>query len=896
MRIVSFCFDGGLFALNVALGSILLGFVALAAVLLGRRDALSLRHAFLTVALTITLVSPLAIWITSSHGIGMVPFSLGSTDRREGIDTPTLSPRGVGDEKTAVQRPSLVENNSFNGATTKSKGSTDQSTGTPNKQTPALPSDLLSADLAGEAWPGRWWSVIEGVAGVFAIVWAAVALCLLLRLTRGWLRVRQLQRSLRPATDPRLVGAARRALAATGHTASVPVFESLLAPAPLTLGFLPSVIVMPEGLASSLGDEELACVLAHEAAHVARRDSAISLLQQLAGIGFWWNPLIRTASREISRIRERICDDHVVKQFGDGAPLARAIVKVAEWSVTRHGSLPFAANFLDDGDEMEQRLMRLFKQDRTLAAPLNGSAVALIGLFGIVLATMSCVPAVRGQVVPPSPTATATQPKGWQVQVRAVDAEGKPIAHPRFGVQLGTDDGPVWQDGDAQGRFVATLPKREPGYCYLLVRAGGYAPMRAFWRDALPTEFTFEMTKAVTVGGTVLDESGKPIAGATVSFSGGHHDAVRRAESSFYQEKLATDEQGRWKCDLAPPNISSASINVRHPDYAYDTGNYGQDQRIPELLKLTHTWTMKRGFSVKGRVVDAEGKPIAGATLAIGELNWYPDEGPFQHTDADGRYHFKRVAPHYNLDNPANDSPLRFTISVLKPGFMPVMESVPGYGGRPLGSSTKDERVVDLTLKRGATLKLRVVDAQNKPIKGVWVIPNTWRGTNALRALRQFGIPKETDEQGGWQWTDVPLGESIGYDVFKNGYSDVRDFKIQVNDATVEKTIVLKQPQIITGTVIDASTKQPIPEFIVERAFENVGGYPGGLFWTTAEATSGKNGTYRKQVTMPPHNGSYTYRARAAGYEPSVNKSTPFTEGETTVNFELQRKAAGKSG
>jgi hypothetical protein len=674
----------------------------------------------------------------------------------------------------------------------------------------------------------------------------------------------------------------------------VPVYESRLAPAPLTLGWWPSVIVMPEGLASLLADEELACVLAHEAAHVARHDSTIALLQQLAGVGFWWNPLLIAASREINRIRERICDDHVFMQFGDGSPLAQAIVKVAEWSAARDGSLPLAANFLEDGDEIEERLTRLMKQNRTLPLPLNRSSAALIGLFGIVLATVSCVPAIRGQIVPPPQTGAATQPVAWQMQVRAVNADGKPIAHPRIGVQLRAWQGPVWHDGDRQGRFLATLPKREPGYCYLMVRADGYAPMRAFWRDALPAEFTFEMTKAIAVGGLVMDESGKPIAGAKVLFSGGHHDSdpLRRAESSFYREEFTTDERGRWKCDLAPANISNASINVRHGDYANDTYTYSQDQRIKALLNLTHTWTLKKGFVVKGRVVDTQGKPIAGATLAIGELNLYSDAGPFQRTDTDGRYRFKRVAPHYDLAN--DDQPIRFTVSIVKTGFMPVMESVPGYGGRPLDNSTKDERVVDLTLDRGATLKLRVVDAQNRPIKGAWVFSDNWRGTSALRVLRRFGIPTETDEQGVWRWTDAPLGESIGFDVLKSGFSDVRDHKIPVNDASVEKTIVLRQPQIITGTVIDARTKQPIPEFIVERAFENVAGYPGGLYWARDDVT-GRNGTYRIQVSMPPHNGSYTYRVCATGYVTSVSKSTPFTEGETAVDFELHRKSAAKS-
>ena len=123
MHFVSFFLGDGLLALNVALGSIVLGFAAFIVALLGRRDALSMRHAFLCVALTMTLTSPLAIWIASSHGIGIVSFALGSTDRRERLDQDLLAPRTDGDERGAVQRHSLLEAPiSLDEATTKIKG------------------------------------------------------------------------------------------------------------------------------------------------------------------------------------------------------------------------------------------------------------------------------------------------------------------------------------------------------------------------------------------------------------------------------------------------------------------------------------------------------------------------------------------------------------------------------------------------------------------------------------------------------------------------------------------------------------------------------------------------------------------------------------------------------
>ena len=190
-------------------------------------------------------------------------------------------------------------------------------------------------------------------------------------------------------------------------------------------------------------------------------------------------------------------------------------------------------------------------------------------------------------------------------------------------------------------------------------------------------------------------------------------------------------------------------------------------------------------------------------------------------------------------------------------------------------------------------LKLRVVDVQNRPIKGAWVIPDNWRAPPpCVSCANSASPPKPTSKGSGYGWT--PLSVSRLDLTFSNLRSATcRDDMIAVNHASVEKTIVLKQPQIITGTVIGARTKEPVPEFVVERAFENVAGHPDGLYWAHDDMT-GKNGTYLKQVSMPPHNGSYTYRVRAPAYETLVGKSIPFTVGETAVEFELHRKSTVK--
>ncbi|MDA0921672.1 MAG: M56 family metallopeptidase [Planctomycetota bacterium] len=891
MQLLSSSSEAGLLLINVVAASILVSLVAIVAAFLSRRNSLSLPHGLLCVALALTLASPLAIWIASNQGVGIVAVSLSSSAPVARAVSETAGSEQPQDriqygrppeakELASSVRPVINDQSSQSGALASESGA-------------AAVGGAAPAQVSGRRTDLRNIDVISQLCLWLTFVWIAVASWFLLRLVRGLFVIRRLRQSLRPATDPRLVVAANKL--AAGSQILTPLYESHLAPAPLTLGWWRSVIVMPTGLGKLLDDEELACVLAHEAAHVTRHDTAIALLQQLSIVGFWWNPLVRLMSRQIDRLREQICDDYVVKQFGDGLPLAKALVKVAEWSATRSVAIPLAATLLDGNDDIEKRVTRLARRDRPLSIKLSWSSRGLIGLFSIVLATLTLLPIVRAQSGTPAKPNAPTSKTGWRVRIQATDTDGKPIANPRIGIWLGGEGGPAWHDSDRDGSFTATIPTRTPRYCYLMARADGFAPMRAFWsnknnkpEDQLPVEFVFEMTKAITVGGVVADEDNKPIRGATVLFSGGDHSShpARRAEVTFHAEKYTTDEDGRWRCNLAPETISSATINVNHPDYAIDYNNYSQDARIEELREQKHRWTLKRGFAVAGRVVDEDGAPIAGATLVLCELNTSSREGPFARTDSDGRYRFERVTPRHALLN--NDDPIRFTISIVKTGFAPIQQSVPGYGKRPLGDSTKQERIVNFTLRKGVPVKLRVVDSHDQPIPGAWVLPDTWRYTTSLRVLQQFGIPRETNEEGVWEWEHAPAREKIGYDVMKQGFADVRHHEIQVTDRAVEETIVLRRPQIITGVVIDAESRQPIGDFVVERAFEEMAGYPDGLSWTS-QRTRGSDGTYRKRVTMPPSNGSYTYRVLAEGYKPAVSKSTPFTEGETKVNFELQR-------
>jgi hypothetical protein len=213
------------------------------------------------------------------------------------------------------------------------------------------------------------------------------------------------------------------------------------------------------------------------------------------------------------------------------------------------------------------------------------------------------------------------------------------------------------------------------------------------------------------------------------------------------------------------------------------------------------------------------------------------------------------------------------------------MQLIPGFGPGAVVPPDLERRVVDFQLKPGDTVRLRVVDRAGVPIEGASVNPGYWRRTSALQVLAKFGIRGTTDADGRWEWTWAPAGEPVHYDVSARGYADAPEFDL-APDASKTITVTLSKPQIITGMVVDAETKAPIGEFVIQKGFEGFRQEPDGVHWDAIESR-GKEGLYRKEITLPAK--SYKYRVKADGYKPAISESIPFEEGEVRVDFELRR-------
>ena len=121
-------------------------------------------------------------------------------------------------------------------------------------------------------------------------------------------------------------------------------------------------ICLPQAIVTDLGREQQRGVLAHELAHLVRRDPLWLGIAQVMERLFFLQPLNWLARRELQVTAEYVCDDWAAHHVGSGLPLARCLLTVAEWIAGATGPLPEPA-MAARGSHLMRRVERLVRGD-----------------------------------------------------------------------------------------------------------------------------------------------------------------------------------------------------------------------------------------------------------------------------------------------------------------------------------------------------------------------------------------------------------------------------------------------------------------------------------------------------------------------------------------------------
>ncbi len=98
-------------------------------------------------------------------------------------------------------------------------------------------------------------------------------------------------------------------------------------------GVLHPVLLWPRDIDTRLDDAQVHAILAHELAHVRRRDNLTAALHMLVEAVFWFHPLVWWIGARLVDERERACDEEVVRLGNDPQVYAESILRTCQFFV-----------------------------------------------------------------------------------------------------------------------------------------------------------------------------------------------------------------------------------------------------------------------------------------------------------------------------------------------------------------------------------------------------------------------------------------------------------------------------------------------------------------------------------------------------------------------------------
>jgi bla regulator protein blaR1 len=120
-----------------------------------------------------------------------------------------------------------------------------------------------------------------------------------------------------------------------GLQRSIDIVESAMVRTPMVVGHLKPLILFPMGIINRLTPEEVEAILAHELAHIMRKDFIFNILQSIVEALFYFHPAVWWLSSQIRNERESACDDIAIELINSKVNYARALVAIQEMAYFR---------------------------------------------------------------------------------------------------------------------------------------------------------------------------------------------------------------------------------------------------------------------------------------------------------------------------------------------------------------------------------------------------------------------------------------------------------------------------------------------------------------------------------------------------------------------------------
>jgi hypothetical protein len=304
----------------------------------------------------------------------------------------------------------------------------------------------------------------------------------------------------------------------------------------------------------------------------------------------------------------------------------------------------------------------------------------------------------------------------------------------------------------------------------------------------VPPSYVLRLGAGVSIGGTVVDATDYPVAGARLNFnrfwSGGDQMNAPGEQADFPSRSITTDGTGAWQMRGLPAEIlDRINLRVSHAEFVDTSLTVGGNRQDEARLKAgTHRLVLQRGLSLRGLVVNESDTPLKDARVWAGRPQFTGAQDT--RTDAQGRFSFNKLKA----------GEMQF--SVLAKGYQPQTRMI------TIGA-TNEDLVLRVTV--GTVVRGVVLGADGLPIAGVRISLESPHGGVA----NDFQHEMTSDEMGRFEWVGAPA-ETRNFSFLKSGYEARRGHPLAPDQ---DHVITLNKSRKVEAWVLDADTEQPITKF-----------------------------------------------------------------------------------
>lgn len=630
----------------------------------------------------------------------------------------------------------------------------------------------------------------EGIVNLLPWVWVAGFPLMCLSLLTGIAGAERFRRQCRNLDDDRVIAACRRLQQVLRVPGNVALGVSSHISAPILVGIVRPLILLPASMLAGLTTAQLEMVLLHELAHVRRWDNLVNLLQRIVEAVLFFHPAIWWLSARVRLEREHCCDAVVLAQVSGPEEYAEVLVQFA---------LQMPKQEIALGTSMSQQLIprirRILKQeDERMQVSRSLVTVTLSVILSLAVLTVA---------------SAQRKPTDKPIDKPAASTKAEPRANP----------GP--------GKANAQLPEA---------------------RKPLTAE---ERASSISIQGTVLEKDGRPARWSEVWLLGfiqlpGNRFGATQIEAGRADVNGKFEfRHPRWREHNPGPEAypllwvvgrtrDGVLTRTRELNLA---GEYRDQTQIQNLeLKVLPR------VNYSGRILGGDGKPIDKAEVTpeflvlpplkgerMATMSWHAELSAEYRvtTDADGKFTLIGLPESLNIQARITASGIGTRVMFWKTNPEPELVLQPGGTIRGmLKNPPSEEFCSQIELELSSVSSPRVEDAEATVI---------------------FGTRIKPDADGSFEIADVPPGlYHLRASPVRGGFSMPPEFTIPVScsvesaETTDDIEIAFPKAIVAHGTVVDEETGEGVAGAAV-NFFEDGGN---ARNWR-GMATTNANGEYR---------------------------------------------------